>query len=153
MTSQDHAAYPLDSPTNPLLEAAPNTDLFEALKVEIAQLKETSEAKAQEPGVRSTTLQGGLKIVSESLHAAASKRNQLDEATDERRAFEGALLLIYQGDEAALSTFQNLIAGTDDDVLDTEESPVDFTFAQLKDASPRTHLLLTLSTPLKMLPI
>ena len=109
--------------------------LVEAHEAEVAQLKEEADTKAQEHGVRSTTLQGGLKVISEFLHAAASKRSLLDEATDERRAFEGALLLVYQGNEASLSTLQNLIDGSDDKVLDTEGNPVDFTFAQLKEAS------------------
>ena len=109
--------------------------LVGAHEVELAQLKEEADTKAQEHTVRSTTLQDGLKIISEFLHAAASKRSLLDDATDERRAFEGALLLVYQGNEAALSTLQSLVDGTDDKVLDTEGSPVDFTFAQLKEAS------------------
>lgn len=109
--------------------------LVEAHDAEVAQLKEEADAKAHEHGIRSTTLQGGLKIILEFLHAAASKRSLLEDATDERRAFEGALLLVYQGNEASLSTLQNLIDGTDDKVLDTEGSPVDFTFAQLKEAS------------------
>ena len=109
--------------------------LVEAHEAEVAQLKEQAESKAQEQGAQSKSLQQGLKIVTDFLHAAASKRNMLDEGTDERRAFEGALLLVYQGNEASLSTLQNLIDGTNDKVLDTDGNPVDFTFAQLKDAS------------------
>ena len=109
--------------------------MIEAHEAEIRQVKEEADTKAQEHGAQSKNLQQGLKIISDFLHAAASKRNMLEEATDERRAFEGALLLVYQGNEAALSTLQNLIDGTEDKVLDTEGNSVDFTYAQLQEAS------------------
>lgn len=113
--------------------------LIEAHEAEITQIKEDAEAKAkakvQAQVPEPKDFESGLKIVSDFLHAAASKRNLLDESTDERRAFEGALLLVYQGNEASLSTLHNLIEGMDEKVLDTEGNSVDFTFAQLRASS------------------
>lgn len=109
--------------------------LIEAHEAELTQLKEDAATKAQAQEGQSKKLEGGLKIVSDFLHAAASKRNLVDEDKDERQAFEGALLLVYQGNEASLSTLHNLVNGTDDKVCDTEGNLVDFTFAQLKEAS------------------
>jgi hypothetical protein len=117
--------------------------LIQEHEAEVARLKEEAETKAQEQaetkaqdhGAKSKDFEGSLKVVSDFLHAAASKRSQLDESMDERRAFEGALLLVYQGNEASLSTLHNLIDGSDDKVLDTDGTPVDFTYAQLKEAS------------------
>jgi hypothetical protein len=109
--------------------------LVEAHEAEIAQLKEEAAAKAQEQEGNSKKLDEGLKIVCDFLHAAASKRSFVDEEKAERQAFEGALLQVYQGNELSVTTLQNLVAGTDDKVIDTEGNPVDFTFAQLKDAS------------------
>jgi hypothetical protein len=109
--------------------------LVEAHEAEIAQLKEEAATKAQEQEGNSKKLDEGLKIVCDFLHAAASKRSFVDEEKAERQAFEGALLQVYQGNELSVTTLQNLVAGTDDKVIDTEGNPVDFTFAQLKDAS------------------
>ena len=109
--------------------------LIQEHEAEVAQIKEEAEAKAQEHGAQSKDFESGLKIVSDFLHAAASKRNELDESVPERLAFEGALLLVYQGNEASLSTLHNLIDGTDDKVPDTDGKEVDFTYAQLKEAS------------------
>jgi hypothetical protein len=109
--------------------------LVEAHEAEIAQLKEEAAAKAQEQQGNSKKLDEGLKIVSDFLHAAASKRNFVDEDKAERQAFEGALLHVYQGNELSVTTLQNLVNATNDKVIDTEGNPVDFTFAQLKEAA------------------
>ena len=73
--------------------------------------------------------------MSHFLHAAASKRQSEVANEAEQLAFEGALLLVYQGNETSLSTLRNLINGTDDKVLDTSGELLDITFAQVKQAS------------------
>ena len=72
------------------------------------------------------------------LHAAAAKRQTAEAESEEGRAFEGALLLVYQGNNASLTTLKNLIAGSDDKVTSTLGEPLDYTFAQIKQILQQT---------------
>ncbi|KAJ9602009.1 hypothetical protein H2200_013568 [Cladophialophora chaetospira] len=107
--------------------------LVEAHEGEIAKTKE--EATQNVEGVKAKAVEDGLRVIVQFLHAAASKRQVEDAESDEARAFEGALLLVYQGNETALSTLKNLIYGTEDKVTDVQGEPLDFTFAQVKESS------------------
>lgn len=107
--------------------------LIQSHEAEIAQLKEEASTTAQ--ATQGKDLETAIKVVSHFLHAAASKRQSVDPDSDEARAFEGALLLVYQGNESSLSTLRNLINGTDDKISDTQGELVDFTFAQIKEAA------------------
>lgn len=69
-----------------------------------------------------------LLVFSQFLRCAAAKRNIDEEAdTDESKAFEGALLLVYGGDQRAVDTAINLIEGTSDCVPNIEGLPTPIT--------------------------
>lgn len=75
-----------------------------------------------------TELRQKLLVFSQFLRAAAAKRMiEEDAATDESRAFEGALLLVYGGDQKAVDTAISLIEGTNEQVpsIDGILLPVD----------------------------
>ena len=62
-------------------------------------------------------LKKNVLVFSQFLRAAAAKRTVEEESnTDESRAFEGALLLVYGGDETAVETAMKLIKGADEQV-------------------------------------
>ena len=107
--------------------------LVEAHETEIARVKE--EAKSNIEGSNTKAVEDALHVIIQFLHAAASKRQVEDAESDEARAFEGALLLVYQGNETALSTLKDLIYGTDVQVADVQGESLDFTFAQVKASS------------------
>ncbi|EME86626.1 uncharacterized protein MYCFIDRAFT_186763 [Pseudocercospora fijiensis CIRAD86] len=77
-----------------------------------------------------------LLTFSQFLRCAAAKRNA-EEAVDddESRAFEGALLLVYGGDQKAVDTAMNLIDGSNETVPNIDGEPLQFTFAQVKEVS------------------
>ncbi|KPI35688.1 uncharacterized protein AB675_1241 [Cyphellophora attinorum] len=107
--------------------------LVESHESEIAHLKE--EAAASAKAAEGKDLDKALEIVSSFLHAAAAKRGSDDTDSPEALAFEGGLLMIYQGNSASTSALKSLVEGSDEKVLDTHNEPVDFTWSQLKEAS------------------
>ncbi|OQV07865.1 hypothetical protein CLAIMM_12223 [Cladophialophora immunda] len=113
--------------------AKEKTKLVEAHEAEIALVKE--KALQEIENIKTKAVEDGLRVVTHFLHTAASKRQSEEADTDEGRAFEGALLLVYQGNESSLSTLQNLIYGTDDKVPDVHGEPLEFTFAQIKESA------------------
>lgn len=68
-----------------------------------------------------------LLVLSKFLRAAAAKRQGGDETSDENRAFEGALLLIYGGEGTAVEAMEKLIAGSDEKVPTVDSDPSEFT--------------------------
>lgn len=81
-----------------------------------------------------------LLVLTQFLHAAASKRQTEAANTEEGRAFEGALLLVYQGNKMALTTLKNIVEGSEETVPDDKGAPLEFTFAKLKQASKDSAL-------------
>ena len=73
-----------------------------------------------------------LLLLSQFLHAAAAKRQTDDADTPEGRAYEGVLLLAYQGNSTSLETLQNFVQGSSRQVPDTHGHLLDFTFAELR---------------------
>ena len=67
-----------------------------------------------------------MLVLSKFLRAAAAKRQSGDETSDENRAFEGALLLVYGGDAGAVSAMEKLIEGSDEKVPAVDQEPLDF---------------------------
>jgi hypothetical protein len=76
-----------------------------------------------------------LLVLSQFLHAAAAKRQDDELDPVEKAAFEGVLLLVYQGNNAALAAFKDIAAGSDKKVSNTEGDELDFTYAQVKEIS------------------
>ncbi|RMZ91193.1 hypothetical protein DV736_g1580, partial [Chaetothyriales sp. CBS 134916] len=107
--------------------------LIEAHQHEVARLRQEIETQNQTP--KAKDIDDELKVISHFLHAAASKRQSEDADSEEVRAFEGILLQIYQGNLTALTTLRNLITGSEEKVSDTENNPLDITFAQVKIAA------------------
>lgn len=98
-------------------------------------VKAKEDAGAEAASTLSRKLDDDLLVLSQFLHAAAAKRQTAEAESEEGRAFEGALLLVYQGNNASLSTLKNLITGSTDKVTSTLGEPLDYTFAQIKQSS------------------
>ena len=100
-----------------------------------AELARTREEVTAANKTLSKKLDEDLLVLSQFLHAAAAKRQTAEAESEEGRAFEGALLLVYQGNNASLTTLKNLIVGSDDKVTSTLGEPLGYTFAQIKQSS------------------
>lgn len=85
---------------------------------ELEKVKEATTADALEEGKRQ--LDESLLVLSKFLRAAAAKRQNGDEHSIENRAFEGALLLVYGGEIAAVEAMEKLISGSDEMVPATD---------------------------------
>lgn len=85
---------------------------------ELEKVKEQAKMEAMSSG--SAELRKKLLIFSQFLRAAAAKRNEEDTSTDENAAFEGALLLVYGGDQKAVETAVSIIEGSDEQVPSIE---------------------------------
>ena len=121
--------------------------LTKSHNTEIEQLK-LSVKKETEEQARSE-LRKKLLTFSQFLRAAAAKRLVEEEAnTDESKAFEGALLLVYGGDDKAVEAAQAIIDGAEEAVPSVEGQPLSVNcersrriifFNTLTDALARCH--------------
>lgn len=94
-------------------------------EIESVRTQVRQEAKAEaEQEARSNIL-----VLSKFLRLAAARRQdtETDPESPERKALEGLLLMVYGGDDAAVSAAQKLITGSDERVLSTTHEPVDYT--------------------------
>lgn len=83
--------------------------------------KAKDELKLEGVTAGAAELRKKLLVFSQFLRAAAAKRTVEEEAdTDESRAFEGALLLVYGGDQNAVETAVKLIEGSEEQVPSIE---------------------------------
>lgn len=99
--------------------SAQHSQLTSAHQAEIEKLK--GSLKEQLEKELNTALRQKLLTFSQFLRAAAAKRVIEEEAdTDESKAFEGALLLVYGGDDKAVDAVMNLIQGSDEQVPSVE---------------------------------
>lgn len=100
------------------------TELDEQHEKEIAELKEQLQTSGVEASANQ--LKQKLLIFSQFLRCAAAKRQEEEQGTAESKAFEGALLLVYGGDDTAVETAMKLIDGTDEMVpgIDEEDSGI-----------------------------
>lgn len=113
--------------------AKEKASLGEAHEAAIASIKEKAVQEAED--AKTQAVEDALRVITHFLHTAASKRQSEEADSEEGRAFEGALLLVYQGNEASLSTLKNLVYGTEEKVPDVHNEPLDFTFAQIKQSA------------------
>ena len=110
-------------------------ELTSAHTKEIEQLKRQLSDEAEEKS--KAELRKKLLTFSQFLRAAAAKRAIEEEAdSDESRAFEGVLLLVYGGDDKAVDAAEKLIEGTDDAVPAVEGTLLD---VKCKCATTWTH--------------
>ena len=70
-----------------------------------------------------------LLLLSRFLRLAAAKRQEVDPNPDstERKALEGLLLMVYGGDEAAVTAAEKLLQGSHQQVMSTAQEPVEWT--------------------------
>lgn len=91
--------------------------------------KELEDAKAmvqtQASSMSRTDLRQKLLVLSRFLRAAAARRQADDEDTDDSKAFEGVLLLLYGGDISAVDAAERLINGSQDKAPSTDGATVD----------------------------
>ena len=113
--------------------AVQKAQLIEQHQAELARRRDEVTVEANK--TLSKKLDEDLLVLSQFLHAAAAKRQTAEAESEEGRAFEGALLLVYQGNNASLTTLKNLIAGSEDKVTSTLGEPLEYTFEQIKQSS------------------
>ncbi|CAK3855637.1 Hypothetical predicted protein [Lecanosticta acicola] len=98
--------------------------------------KVRQEIRSESVNTSESELREKLLVFSQFLRAAAHKRNIEEEAdTDESRAFEGTLLLVYGGDQKAVDAAVNLIEGTQEQVPSIDGIPLPVNYAHVKKAS------------------
>lgn len=85
---------------------------------ELDELKTTTVAKNITEAKQ--LLRQQLLTLSRFLRAAAARRQEDDETSDESKAFEGVLLLLYGGDNAAVDAAEKLINDAEEGVSSTE---------------------------------
>ena len=93
-----------------------------------AELQKANDAAIAEAGAQGKKeAKDNLLVLSKFLRAAAAKRQGGDETSAENRAFEGALLLVYGGEVAAVEAMESLIAGSEDKVPTVDGTASEFT--------------------------
>lgn len=98
-------------------------DLTSGHGLELEKIKAAAEREAVARG--EAELKKKLLVFSQFLRAAAAKRVVEEDAeSNESKAFEGALLLVYGGDDKAVDTAVKLIEGAEDQVPSIEGSPL-----------------------------
>ncbi|KAK6432970.1 hypothetical protein LTR95_010856 [Oleoguttula sp. CCFEE 5521] len=101
---------------------------------EVEKVRKEVESEVQ--GKQEEGIRGKLLTLSQFLRAAAARRNEEEDAsTDEDLAFEGALLLVYGGDQTAVDTALDLIEGSEKKVLSIEGNELPVKYSQIKQAS------------------
>ncbi|EGP84117.1 unnamed protein product [Zymoseptoria tritici ST99CH_1A5] len=88
--------------------------------------------------VSATTAELRKKLLtfSQFLRAAAAKRTVEEDAdSEESKAFEGALLSVYGGDNKAVDAALSIIEGSSEQVIDINGYPLNFNYAQVKQAA------------------
>lgn len=108
-------------------------------RLEAEHKKELEDAKASATEVAQdldkANSKAKLLLLSKFLRAAAARRQDSDESTDESKGFEGVLLYLYGGDSAAVDTAEKLIEGSTDPVVSTEGIPLGVSYERVKALS------------------
>ncbi|KAF2836894.1 hypothetical protein M501DRAFT_938578 [Patellaria atrata CBS 101060] len=107
--------------------------LQSAHSTELEKLRDTLKAEAAIE--LQQALRDRLLTLSRFLKAAATRRQNQDDGSDLSKGFEGALLLVYGGDAAAVAAAEKLIEGTDDPLTSTEGQLLSVTYKQIKEAA------------------
>ncbi|KAL8918954.1 MAG: hypothetical protein Q9208_007064 [Pyrenodesmia sp. 3 TL-2023] len=100
-------------------------------KDELDKVKEAATLAAKAESAKEA--KDNLLALSKFLRAAAAKRQGGDETSPENRAFEGALLLVYGGEAAAVAAMESLIVGSDEKVPTVDQVPSEYTYKQVHD--------------------
>lgn len=105
--------------------AAEKEALQTAHRDELEKLRSTLKAEAEAEAIKEGRER--LLIFSKFLRAAAARRQLEDSESEESKAFEGALLLVYGGDANAVAAAEKIIDGADEGVPSTEGTILSFT--------------------------
>ena len=93
-----------------------------------AELDEVRAAAVEETRAAEKELsREKLLVLSKFLRAAAAKRQNGEDTSPENRAFEGALLLVYGGEQQAVLAMEKLIEGSDEKVPTVDQVPSELT--------------------------
>ncbi|KAI4746163.1 hypothetical protein E4T50_03507 [Aureobasidium sp. EXF-12298] len=114
--------------------SAQHLHLTSSHQAEIEKMKADLTGQLEEQ--LNSALRQKLLTFSQFLRAAAAKRVIEEEAdSDESKAFEGALLLVYGGDDKAVDAVMNLITGSDEQVPSVEGELLPVKYSQIKQAA------------------
>jgi undecaprenyl pyrophosphate synthase len=105
--------------------AAEKASMENAHKAELERVKE--DLLSEHASTSTQKAQDDLLVLSKFLRAAAAKRVNGDEGPNENRAFEGALLQVYGGEDTAVAAMQKLILGSDEQVPGVDSEAVEYT--------------------------
>lgn len=111
--------------------AKETAQLLESHKLELESLRRSLELEAK--SMRKKDTRDHLLTLSTFLRAAAARRQIEDDMSEESKAFEGMLLLLYGGDIAAVDAAEKLINGSGDGVLSTEGQVLNVSYARIKE--------------------
>jgi TolA-binding protein len=101
------------------------TDLTAAHQKETEKLRD--ELRLESVSASTAELRKKLLTFSQFLRAAAAKRTVEEDAdSEESRAFEGALLLVYGGDNKAVDIALNIIEGSNEKVISIDGDQLNF---------------------------
>ena len=109
-------------------------DLLQAQhEKELAEVK-SSAATTPAPldEIPKPDLRGPLLTLSKFLRAAAARRQDSDENSEDSKGFEGVLLLLYGGDNAAVDAAEKLIDGSLDLIPATEGGDTATSYGRVK---------------------
>ncbi|KAI9813978.1 MAG: hypothetical protein M1827_003442 [Pycnora praestabilis] len=109
------------------------TALENSHKDELVKVKDAAQAEAKAEA--HNVAKENLLVLSKFLRAAAAKRAEGNDTTEESKAFEGALLLVYGGDATAVTAAQNLIDGSEHRVPATDGNLLSISFREVKQLS------------------
>ncbi|PSK45217.1 hypothetical protein B9Z65_2357 [Elsinoe australis] len=103
-------------------------------EAELASVREEAKKEAEAQTLK--VVKQKLLTFSQFLRAAAAKRIVEEEAdTEESKAFEGALLLVYGGDDRAVQAAENIVNGSDESVPSVEGQALSVKYSQIKELS------------------
>ncbi|QIX01532.1 hypothetical protein AMS68_007049 [Peltaster fructicola] len=101
---------------------------------ELESAREEGRKEALESS--NSQLRSSLLLFSQFLRAAASKRAEEENAeTEESKAFEGVLLLVYGGDQPSVDAALKIVEGSDDKAPGIDGAATTISYAQIKQAS------------------
>lgn len=113
--------------------AGERANLIKQHRTELAHAREDGAVEAT--SILSKKREEELLFLIHFLYTAAVRTNREEIKTEEDRAFDGALLLVYQGNDIALTALKDLIAGSSKKVTSEEGELLEVTFAQIKQSS------------------
>jgi hypothetical protein len=111
--------------------------LLAAHATEISRTKKEAKIEAARELKEKTRF--ALLTFSRFLAAAANRRNQGDDTSEEAKAFEGALLLVYGGDSSAVDAAEKIINGSSEKVTDVQGAPTNVPCKLSASISPYVH--------------